>query len=90
MNKFEKFRLKTEEYIALFSSSTAINALKNGMIAILQLTMIGSIFLLIAQFPVSNWSEMIFVLPSISFIFDFIIVILLNSDSKYIVPKTLL
>lgn len=57
MNKFEKFRLKTEEYIALFSSTTAINALKNGMLAILPLTMLGSIFLLIAQFPISNWSD---------------------------------
>lgn len=57
MSTFEKFRLKLEEIIARFSATTAINALKNGMLATLPLTMLGSIFLLIGNFPISNWSE---------------------------------
>ena len=57
MSTFEQFRSKLEEIIARFSATTAINALKNGMLATLPLTMLGSIFLLIASFPVSNWNE---------------------------------
>lgn len=57
MNTFEKFKSTLEETIAKFSATTAINALKNGMLATLPLTMLGSIFLLIASFPISNWSE---------------------------------
>ena len=57
MSTFEKFRSKMEEVIARFSSTTAINALKNGMLATLPLTMLGSIFLLVASFPIDNWSE---------------------------------
>ena len=55
MSTFETVRSKLEEWIGRFAATTAINALKNGVIATLPLTMLGSIFLLIASFPVSNW-----------------------------------
>ena len=56
MNTLETVRSKLEEWIGRFASTTAINALKNGVIATLPLTMLGSIFLLISSFPLSNWN----------------------------------
>lgn len=57
MGTFEKFRSKLEEIIGRFASTTAINALKNGVIATLPLTMLGSIFLLVSSFPINGWNE---------------------------------
>lgn len=57
MDNLKQFGAKLEEYIARFSATPAINALKDGMLATLPLTMLGSVFLLIAQLPISNWSE---------------------------------
>lgn len=57
MSTFETVRSKLEEWIGRFAATTAVNALKNGVIATLPLTMLGSIFLLIASFPISNWDE---------------------------------
>lgn len=57
MGTFEAIRSKLEELIGRFAATTAINALKNGVIATLPLTMLGSIFLLISSFPVTGWSE---------------------------------
>lgn len=57
METFEKIRSALEELIGRFAATTAINALKNGVIATLPLTMLGSIFLLISSFPISNWND---------------------------------
>lgn len=57
MGTFEKIRSTLEELIGRFAATTAINALKNGVIATLPLTMLGSIFLLISSFPISNWND---------------------------------
>lgn len=57
MNAFERIRSKLEEWIGMFSTTTAINALKNGVVATLPLTMLGSIFLLISAFPITGWNE---------------------------------
>lgn len=57
MGTVEKIRSTLEEWIGRFASTTAVNALKNGVIATLPLTMLGSIFLLISTFPISNWNE---------------------------------
>ena len=57
MKRFEEIRMKVEEGIARFSATTAINALRDGMLATLPLTMLGSIFLLLAQFPLPMWSD---------------------------------
>lgn len=53
MASFESVRAKAEEAIARFSATTAINALKNGMLATLPLSILGSIFLLISSLPSS-------------------------------------
>lgn len=57
METLEKIRSTLEELISRFAATTAINALKNGVIATLPLTMLGSIFLLISSFPISNWND---------------------------------
>lgn len=53
MASFESVRSKAEEAIARFSATTAVNALKNGMLATLPLSILGSVFLLISSLPSS-------------------------------------
>lgn len=53
MASFEDVRSKVEEAIARFSATSAVNALKNGMLATLPLSILGSIFLLISSLPSS-------------------------------------
>lgn len=54
MNKLlDKF---TEKLIA-FSNLKTVVALKDGAMYIMPITLIGSIFLLIANFPITNWAD---------------------------------
>lgn len=57
MPVFEKFSSKLEELISRFAVTTAVTALKNGVLATLPLTLLGSIFLLLASFPITGWSD---------------------------------
>ncbi|MGL5151685.1 MAG: PTS sugar transporter subunit IIC [Clostridium sp.] len=58
MNKFTQY---VEEHIvpkvAKFSTQRHINALRSGFLAIMPLTIIGSLFLLITDFPINGYSE---------------------------------
>ncbi len=53
MNKFlDKFT----EKLVVFSNFKTVMALKDGAMYIMPITLVGSIFLLIANFPISNWA----------------------------------
>ncbi len=53
MNKFlDKFTDK----LVVFSNFKTVMALKDGAMYIMPITLVGSIFLLIANFPISNWA----------------------------------
>ena len=46
------------EYMVRFASIKAIVALKDGFILTLPLTLVGSLFLLVACFPIAGWGEL--------------------------------
>ena len=58
MNKFTSFvEEKIVPVVAKFSSNRYIKALRSGFLAIMPLTIIGSIFLLITDFPITGYAE---------------------------------
>lgn len=58
MNKFTSFvEEKIVPVVAKFSSNRYIKALRSGFLAIMPLTIIGSIFLLITDFPITGYPE---------------------------------
>ncbi|MEG1483658.1 PTS sugar transporter subunit IIC [Clostridium sp.] len=58
MNKFTQFiEEKIVPKVAKFSTQRHINALRSGFMAIMPLTIMGSIFLLITDFPISGYSD---------------------------------
>lgn len=58
MNKFTQYvEEKIVPKVAKFSTQRHINALRSGFLAIMPLTIIGSLFLLITDFPINGYSE---------------------------------
>lgn len=58
MNKFTRFiEEKIVPKVAKFSTQRHINALRSGFMAIMPLTIMGSIFLLITDFPINGYSD---------------------------------
>ncbi|WP_431086902.1 PTS sugar transporter subunit IIC [Paenibacillus sp. 8b26] len=57
MNRLERLFEKLMPAFAKFSNFKAIIALKDGFVLTMPLTLIGSIFMLIANLPISNWNE---------------------------------
>jgi len=55
-NLSEKFEI-ISPYIMAFATSKPINAIKDGLVATMPLTLVGSVFLLIACAPIPGWNE---------------------------------
>lgn len=54
---FEKFE-SISPFIMAFANSKPINAVKDGLVATMPLTLVGSVFLLIACAPIPGWNEL--------------------------------
>lgn len=57
MKKIEEIFEKVMPYFMKFASSKPISAIKDGFILTMPATIIGSIFLLIGNFPINGWSD---------------------------------
>lgn len=57
MSKVDTIQEKIIPPIMKFANSKIITAIKDGIIITMPLTLIGSIFLLIANFPITGWSN---------------------------------
>ena len=57
MKKIEEILEKVMPYFMKFASSKPISAIKDGFILTMPATIIGSIFLLIGNFPINGWSD---------------------------------
>ncbi len=57
MSKFQQTLEKAMPYFMKFANSKPIVALKDGFILTMPLTLLGSIFMLIAAFPIPGWGD---------------------------------
>ena len=56
MGQVEKFFNKMMPAFMKFANSKVVSALKDGFVLTMPLTLIGSVFMLIGNFPISNWN----------------------------------
>lgn len=56
MGQVEKFFNKMMPSFMKFANSKVVSALKDGFVLTMPLTLIGSVFMLIGNFPISNWN----------------------------------
>ena len=56
MGQIEKFFNKMMPAFMKFANSKVVSALKDGFVLTMPLTLIGSVFMLIGNFPISNWN----------------------------------
>lgn len=56
MGHVEKFFNKMMPAFMKFANSKIVSALKDGFVLTMPLTLIGSVFMLIGNFPISNWN----------------------------------
>lgn len=57
MSKLEKVFEKLMPFFMKFANSKCVLAIKDGFILTMPMTMIGSLFLLIACFPIQGWDS---------------------------------
>lgn len=57
MKKFEEIINKAMPYTMKFANAKAVKALKDGFVIVMPLTLIGSIFLLLSNLPITGYSE---------------------------------
>lgn len=57
MEKLEKLSAKILPYVMKFANAKPVVAVKDGILYTMPLTLIGSIFLLIANVPIPNWGD---------------------------------
>lgn len=57
MNKLQAIAQKIIPYVMKFANAKAVVAVKDGILYTMPVTLIGSIFLLIANIPLANWTN---------------------------------